>query len=190
MGFGAKFLSYPMSEQATPSPPSADFIAQVTRSQRVLHSFILSLVWSASDADDVLQETNLVLWQKAADFDPTREFMPWAMRFAQFQALAHLKKRRRSRLAFDDALLAQIADEAVAAAAEGDTRRLALHGCLEKLPADQRSLIAARYEPGGSVNELAAARGTTPKALSELLRRIRRSLLLCVERTLSRQALS
>ncbi len=177
-----------MSEQVTPSPPSADFIAQVTRSQRLLHSFILSLVWSPSDADDVLQETNLVLWQKAAEFDPARDFMPWAMRFAQFQALAHLQRRRRSRLAFDDALLAQIADEAVAAAGVGEARRLALHACLAKLPDDQRRLIAARYEPGGSVNALAAARGTTPKALSELLRRIRRALLLCMERSLSRQA--
>jgi len=38
------------------------------------------MVRNAADADDVLQETNLVLWRKTADFDPAREFMPWAMR--------------------------------------------------------------------------------------------------------------
>jgi RNA polymerase sigma-70 factor (ECF subfamily) len=188
MSFGAKLEFNPMSEQATPSPPSADFIAHVTRSQRVLHSFILSLVWSASDADDVLQETNLVLWRKAAEFDPAREFLPWAMRFAQFQALAYLKRRQRSKLAFDDALLDQLATEAIAETAETDARRAALSSCLEKLPADHRRLLAGRYEPAGSVNALAAARGTTPKALSELLRRIRQALLLCIERTLARDA--
>lgn len=171
-----------------PVPPSAEFIAHVTRAQRMLHSFILSMVWNVADADDVLQETNLVLWRKAAEFDPTREFLPWAMRCAQFQALAHLKRRHRSKLVFDDALLDQLAAEAIAEAAEAEQRRAALASCLEKLPADHRRLIAGRYEPAGSVNALAAARSTTPKALSELLRRIRQALLLCIERTLARQA--
>lgn len=176
---------------ATPAdfqPPSADFIAAVTRSQRVLHSFILTLVWTAADADDVLQETNLVLWRKAAEFDATRDFLPWAMRCAQFQAMAHLKKCQRSKLSFDDALLGQIADEAIAAPEETDLRRLALSSCLEKLPPEQRRILAERYEPGGCVNTLAAARATSPKALSEQLRRIRKTLQLCIERSLAREA--
>jgi RNA polymerase sigma-70 factor, ECF subfamily len=49
-------------------------------------------------------------------------------------------------------------------------------------------LIARRYQPGGSVNALSGERGTTPKALSEMLRRIRHSLLLCIERTLAQEA--
>ncbi len=179
-----------MSLPENPAPPSAEFISDVTRSQRVLHAFILSMVRDAADADDVLQETNIVLWRKAAEFDPQREFLPWAMRVAQFQALAHLKKNRRGRAAFDDELLALVADEAVAECGEADARRVALAGCLQKLPPEHRALIARRYEPGGSVNEMAAERGSTPKALSEMLRRIRHSLMLCIERTLAREARS
>ena len=177
-----------MSDPIEPRPPSAKFVEHVTRSQRVLHSFILTMVWNVTDADDVLQETNLVLWRKAAEFDPAREFMPWAMRCAQLQALACLKRRQRSKLVFDDALLDQLAAESIAEAKETDARRAAMTACLEKLPADHRRLLAGRYEPDGSVNDLAAARGTTPKALSELLRRIRHTLLLCIERTLAREA--
>jgi len=51
---------------------SAEFVAQITRYQRQLHSFILSMVWNPAEADDVLQETNLVLWEKAAEFDAGR----------------------------------------------------------------------------------------------------------------------
>ena len=50
---------------------SAEFAVQMTKCQRKLHAFIVSLVWNPADADDVLQETNLVLWQKAAEFDVT-----------------------------------------------------------------------------------------------------------------------
>ena len=138
--------------------PSAEFIGAVTRAQWVLHAFILSMVRNAADADDVLQETNIVLWRKAAEFDPAREFMPWAMRCAQLQAMAHLKKKQRARVAFDDELLALVADEAVEEFAESDARRVALAGCLQKLPAEQRALIAQRYEPGGSVNEMEIGR--------------------------------
>ncbi|MEO6742799.1 MAG: sigma-70 family RNA polymerase sigma factor [Chthoniobacteraceae bacterium] len=177
-----------MPDPSQPVPPSAEFIGHVTRAQRVLHAFILSMVRNAADADDVLQETNIVLWRKAGEFDPTREFMPWAMRCAQWQAMAHLKKRQRSRVTFDDELLALVADEAVAEFTEADARRVALAGCLQKLPDEQRALIAQRYEPGGSVNEMAAERGSTPKALSEMLRRIRHSLMLCIEHTIAKEA--
>jgi RNA polymerase sigma-70 factor, ECF subfamily len=169
-------------------PPSAEFIAQVTRAQRALHAFILSMVRHAADADDVLQETNIVLWRKAGEFDPAREFMPWALRVAQLQALANLKTKQRSRLIFDDELLTLIADEAIAEVSEAEARRMALAGCLQKLNAEQRALVAQRYEPGGSVNEMAEERGTTPKALSEMLRRIRAALQLCIERTLAEEA--
>ncbi len=185
MGFGAlRLIPFKMSE--TPPPP-AEFIAQITRSQRVLHAFIVSLVFHAADADDVLQEANIVLWRKAGEFDPTRDFLPWAMRIAQFQAMAHLKKKRRSRMSFDEELLALVAEEAIAEAGEADARRVALAGCLQKLPEDHRALVAQRYEPSGCVNDLAQRRGVTPKALSETLRRIRHGLLLCIERTLAQQ---
>ena len=85
---------------------SAEFVTQITRAQRQLHAFILSMVWNPAEADDVLQETNLVLWEKSGEFDGSRPFLPWAMRFAQLQAMAWLKRRQRQqdRLVFDDEL--------------------------------------------------------------------------------------
>jgi RNA polymerase sigma-70 factor (ECF subfamily) len=177
-----------MSDKNPPSPPSADFLSRVTRAQRSLYAFILTLVRQPADADDVLQETNLVMWRKANEFDATRDLMPWAMRIAQLQAMAHLKRQRRIPASFDEALLAVLADEAIAEAKELDPRRRALAGCLQKLPGHQRELIATRYEPGGSVKELALQAGKTPKAISEMLRRIRQVLLECIEQTVAREA--
>ncbi|MCA9155552.1 MAG: sigma-70 family RNA polymerase sigma factor, partial [Planctomycetales bacterium] len=177
-----------MTQPAEPTP-SAEFIGHVTRAQRTLYAFILSLLCRPEDAEDVLQETNVVLWTKAGEFDASREFLPWALRIAQLQAMAHRKRHAQRRWVFDDTLLASIADQAARQAdASGDGRRSALVGCLRKLPDDQRQLVARRYEPGGSVNQLAEQRGVSPKALSESLRRIRRTLLQCIERTLAREA--
>jgi RNA polymerase sigma-70 factor (ECF subfamily) len=167
---------------------SAEFVAQITRVQRQLHAFILSVVWDVAEADDVLQETNLVLWQKAAEYDPARDFLPWAMRFAKLQTMAWLKRRKRFPLAFDDELLEQMAAQALGAASQLDARRAALADCLQKLSESHRALIAVRYEPESSVKALAEARHTTPCALSQMLRRIRQSLLDCVAKTLAEEA--
>jgi RNA polymerase sigma-70 factor (ECF subfamily) len=170
----------------TDSPP-ADFIAHLTGSQRHLHAFIQSLIWHPADADDVLQEANLVLWRKAGEFDSTRPFLPWAMRIAQLQAMAWLGNRVRSQRRFSDTLLETIAAEAISetAGAGNELRNRALGDCLQRLSPAHRELVARRYQPGGCVNEVAAERGSSPKAVSEMLRRIRLGLLACIERTLS-----
>jgi RNA polymerase sigma-70 factor (ECF subfamily) len=167
-------------------PVPAEFMAQITRSQRQLHAFILSMVWNPADADDVLQETNLVLWEKMTEFDASRAFLPWAMRFAQLQTLAWLKRHRRQqlRVVFDDDLAQLLADEAAQEETVFEDRRQALATCLQKLPAEQCELIGRRYEPDGSVNAIAESLGSTPKAISERLRRIRHALLQCIQRTL------
>ena len=172
-------------------PASAEFVVQITHSQRQLHAFILSLVWNPAEADDVLQETNLALWEKAAEFDGSRPFLPWAMRFAQLQTMAWLKRhQRQQRVVFDHDLVAMLADEAAADEAVFEARRRALAACLSKLPAQQRKLIARRYEPDASVNAMAESGGITPKAVSDRLRRIRQALLACIEKSLAEEALA
>jgi RNA polymerase sigma-70 factor (ECF subfamily) len=161
--------------------PSAEFINQVTRSQRHLHAFIQTMIWHPTDADDVLQETNLVLWRKVDDFDPTRPFMPWAMRIAQLQAMAWLKTRSRAKQRMADVLLETLAAESIEEADEMEPRRVALADCLLHLSPEHRELIARRYEPDGCVNDVAEERGSTPKAVSEMLRRIRHNLMVCID---------
>lgn len=167
---------------------SAEFIAQFTRAQRQLLTFILSVVWNPAEAEDVLQETNLVLWQKSGEFDPARPFLPWAIRFAQLQTMAWLKKRQRQRVFASEKLIALIADEVTAESRVLEQRLGALADCLQKLRPEQRALVAKRYEPGGSVAALSAAAKATPKAMSERLRRIRLGLLDCIEQALAREA--
>lgn len=178
----------PESNQAEIPAPSAEFIEQVTRAQRPLHAFVLSLVRNVADADDVLQETNLVLWRKSAEFEPGTNFDAWAFRIAQFQVMAFRKRAQRSKLHFDDGLLELLAADAADEFGRGhDARQNALSACLQKLKPDQRKLIAVRYEPGGCVNDIAASQGRSPKAVSEALRRIRRTLMTCIESTLAKE---
>ena len=170
-------------------PASDDFVALLTGSQRKLHAYIFSLVWNPADADDILQETNIVLLKKSAEYDTSRQFLPWAFTIARFQALAGLKRRQRLRFVFDEALAMFLADEAAREDPVLEARRLALANCLQKLPTAQRDLLVRRYQPQAVVGDMATALGLTLKALSDRLRRIREKLLDCISRTLAEEAL-
>ena len=161
--------------------PSERFVREMTRCQNSVFAYILSLVPNPDSARDILQETNVVLWQKAEQFDDETEFMAWACTVARYEVLAYRRDHQRDRHLFDEALLIQVADDAVALPLDPDERTRAFEDCLEGLPPGQRELIAARYQPGASVKAMAEARGQTAAGLSVSLSRIRKSLADCVE---------
>jgi RNA polymerase sigma-70 factor (ECF subfamily) len=177
-----------MEDHSTHEPPSLRYLELVTQSQRTLYSVLWSLLREVHDVDDVLQETNAVLWQKASEYDPSRAFLPWALRIAQLQVMAFRKRQQRSRLMFDEELVASLVEESILHVEHADRRRHALVECLQKLTPEQRDLVLRRYEPGGAVTQLAEEQGRSPKAVSEALRRIRAALLKCIEQTLAREA--
>lgn len=163
----------------------SQFVERLTAAQSALYGSIHTLLAGAADAADVLQETNRVLWRKAAAYDPARPFLPWALTVARFEVLAHRKRQARDRLVFDDALLDQIAAEYERQSAHGGALQ-ALERCLQKLPAAQRELVDRRYLHGESVNAIAGRQGRAANAVSALLYRIRSLLADCVDHTLAK----
>lgn len=164
----------------------SEFVERLTEAQSTLYGAIYTLLAGKPEVADVLQETNRVLWRKAATYDPARPFLPWALAVARFEVLAHRKRQSRDRLVFDDALLAQIAEEYERQSAH-DGALHALERCLQKLPAAQRELVDQRYLRGESVNDIAARQGRGANAVSALLYRIRNLLAECVDRTLTKE---
>ena len=59
------------------------FIGHVMEHQRELYAFILSMLPNLTEADDVLQETNMVLWRKREEFEPGTNFGAWARTVAR-----------------------------------------------------------------------------------------------------------
>lgn len=166
--------------------PGADAVAQITKAQRPLFAYIRSLVYPWGNADDVLQEVNLVLWRKANEFDGRGKYLTWACRIAYLQVLAHRKKVNRERFVpFDEITLADLAGPLVEKVGEIDRRLAALRSCISTLPFDAQRLITMRYAKEGSVQNIATNTGRTPESIRVTLHRIRKALLACVERKLA-----
>jgi RNA polymerase sigma-70 factor, ECF subfamily len=169
------------------NPAVGEFVRRLTGCQPRLYAYIMTLVLDPHEADDVLQQANLVMWEKLDEFLVCENFDGLACRVAYFQVMAYRRdrSRQRRRLLFDDQLI-----ESLATAAGGKTDGFqgylaALRDCMAKLPDVQRELVRRRYEPGGSVNSIAADRGDSPNNVSASLYRIRKLLLACIRENLA-----
>ena len=79
---------------------SIEYSQKMTSIQKSLYAFILSLIPNRVEAEDILQETNLILCQKAEEYDPNGHFQGWAFKIARFQVMKHQTNRKRSKIHF------------------------------------------------------------------------------------------
>lgn len=158
------------------------FVQNLTKAQGLLYGYILTLLPQRDLAADVLQETNLVLWRKAAEFVPGTNFTAWSCRVAYYQVRAFLTNKARDRHCFDDVLLSKLAARAETHADDMDSRQARLCRCLTKLSPRDHELILARYSKGSSVKTMAGRLQKTENSVSRSLYRIRKLLLECVRR--------
>ena len=163
-----------------------EFVRLLGQNQRRLFLYVLCLVSDWNDAEEVVQETSLVLWREFVGFEPGTNFAAWACRVAFHQVLAWRKRRQRDRLQFSDAFLEAVAEETATDLDRLEERARALAGCVEKLPREQRDLLRRRYTQGETVEGIARACGRTVEAVYRALSRIRHALHECVTRTLER----
>jgi len=159
-----------------------EFVLALTEAQARLYAFVYKRLLNVELARDVLQETNLVLWRRASEFQPGTHFMAWAYRIAHFQILALRQKQAREKLVFSDELLQLLVEEEVETSELKQDRLTALQHCLDQAGDQPRALIAKRYAEGMAVQEIARRIGKSANAVSRSLYRIRLALLECVER--------
>ncbi|MCO6042827.1 sigma-70 family RNA polymerase sigma factor [Aeoliella sp. ICT_H6.2] len=164
------------------------FIQLLTDEQPKLLNYIAMLLGDPHSARNVLQDTNLVIWRKSADFEMGTSFSAWTRKIAFWQVQAYVRDQKRDRHVFSDELLAQLAgqeDEFVLD--EEDTRRIALRHCLPQLSRSHLDLIRQRYEEDTPIAVLAKRSGKSAPAIRMGLMRLRRVLLRCIQKELGYQ---
>lgn len=164
------------------------YVTLLVEHQDRLRAYIYTLLPGSQEVSDVLQNTNAVLWQKRQKFEHGTNFLAWAFNIARYQVKhQHGRNKRDGKLVFSDQLLEHIADSAPT---ESPRNRLldALERCMAKLSGDQQKIVQARYTHGQSLEQHAENLGCTAGSLRTSLHRLRDSLKLCVENTLTKQS--
>jgi RNA polymerase sigma-70 factor (ECF subfamily) len=162
----------------------------MTQHQRRIFSYIYALVPNRTSAEDILQETSLVVCEKFDQFRPGSDFVAWACQIAYWEVRRARQKFARAKVVFDQEVVDAVAQTAAEMAAEVDERHDALAHCLQRLNPRDRELVLSRYEPGGGVEVAAQRSGRSLEAAYKALGRLRKLLLDCVTNRLAMEGAS
>jgi RNA polymerase sigma-70 factor, ECF subfamily len=164
--------------------PTADqqrFLSLFLRSEREIFRYVAALVPNVTDAEDIVQQTALALWQKFDAYDPALPFTPWACRFALNKARQWIERRQRWQALLAHGLAEELAHRRQELQPEFERRLRHLEACLRKLPPEQRLLVEGYYYDRTPIESLAGRAGRTTAATYKMLQRIRQALQHCVE---------
>jgi RNA polymerase sigma-70 factor (ECF subfamily) len=136
--------------------------------------FAARLLKDESEAEDVVQETCLRLWQHARDYAPTARVTTWLHRIAHNLAIDRLRARGRLKPLPDED---DMPDSARQPSLIDEKRRaLALEEALAGLPERQAAAVVLVHLHGLTGTEAADVLGVGAEALESLLARGRRAL--------------
>jgi RNA polymerase sigma-70 factor (ECF subfamily) len=183
------------------SPPAADvpcdpvpeksklFLPLFIRSERRIYAYIITLVPRRADADDLLQEASLVMWDKFDAASPPSDFLAWGRRIAYHKVLDFYKKSRRLQSSLSQLFLQRISESAAdpGLVPQLEDRREALAACVEKLSPRGRELLTCRFIEGATTQTTAERVGRSVEAVYKSLAKLRQTLFQCVQRMIARE---
>ncbi|MCW5549913.1 MAG: sigma-70 family RNA polymerase sigma factor [Opitutaceae bacterium] len=156
------------------------FGALYDRFSRPLYATALRILNDASEAEDLLQDVFLALWEKAGDFEPGRgTAFSWAVTFTRNRAIDRIRMRRRRAELLDQSAPADIgyADDSgpdSADQAASSEQSSLVRSAMASLPPEQRAALELAFFSGLTQQEI-AARLSEP--LGTVKARIRRGLI-------------
>lgn len=166
--------------------PNEQLVGLLLKYHKRIYGFILTLVPNLSDAEDILQESALVMCRRFREFQSGTSFLAWAITIARNQIYSYRKKQyNHSKLQFNEDVTSELISFTAEKIQFMDKRIHALEECLQKLNHNDKKIIEHRYETGAKIRDIARQSGRPEQGLYKSVARIHNLLRLCVERTLS-----
>jgi RNA polymerase sigma-70 factor, ECF subfamily len=159
-----------------------EFVRLLTQYSSRIFGFVLALCVNRSDAEDLFQNTSVLLWEKFDNYTPGTNFLAWACRTAYFEVLHHRRKARRV-MTLSDAAWESLAADALQVNERPDDHHERLAICLDKLSTGDRELLEQKYFSQRSVADIAERCSRSVHSIYRSLSRIHSTLLQCMRRT-------
>jgi RNA polymerase sigma-70 factor, ECF subfamily len=152
-----------------------------------IFGYIRTLVVHQADAEDLLQDTAAVLWKKFSEYQVGSNFLAWAMSVARFEVQRFRREQKHNVLHFSAAFCDVLAADTVAESVRLREVQRLFDECIEKLPAADHDLLVLHYSSDATTASLAARLGRPASTIYDAIRRGRRALVDCVQRSLDKE---
>ncbi|MGD9635365.1 MAG: sigma-70 family RNA polymerase sigma factor [Pirellulales bacterium] len=173
------------AESPLSAPPTCSLVGLIQRHQAGIWRYVRYLGATASEADDLTQETFLAVARSDFEERDLQQTAAYLRSVARNQLLV-LRRRQRRQVSTVEVEAA----EAVWAASAGEDGSLsdylaALRECTDELSGRPRDAIELHYRSGASREAIAERLEMKPDGVKSLLRRTRELLRECVERKIN-----
>ncbi len=169
------------------SSKTNEFLRLLMANQKRIYAFILALVPNHQDADDLFQETVLLMWSRFDSFTSGTSFVAWGCTIARYQILSVRKRHSVRSTRFSEAAMELLYRESGQFVEQIDSRIQALRVCIGKLAQSDHELICMRYRDEASIKSIAEQMGRSIQSVYKRMTRIHDALLRCVRRAVSRE---
>jgi RNA polymerase sigma-70 factor (ECF subfamily) len=158
-------------------------VKYLIRYKDVLEGMLTAMVGDSHAAEDLFQDTAVILTRKREEVPEDCPFLAWSRAVAFNVACDYRKKTTRRKVVFLDTEALDALGKAFQELdpASWDSRSEALRQCADTLPERQREILRLKYEKNFSVDDVAASLSTSRGAVDTMLYRIRQALTRCVE---------
>lgn len=149
-----------------------------------LFGVCLRILSDRQEAEDVLQEVYLTVWNKAGVFEPAKASpITWLVAIARNRAIDRLRSGAQRRRSAPIEAADDVSDPAPGAAAllESADEQSRLRGCLDQLEKPQAAAIRAAFLDGFTYDELAERMGVPLGTMKSWIRRSLLKLRACLD---------
>lgn len=170
-----------MSEKNDPDSHVAEVQGLFIKHQPAVRGFILSMIPDFSLADDLVQETFLVVTKKAHTFEMGTSFLAWVRSIARYKVLETLRQHSRRNCFLSEEVLEALVVEQEHLSTNTDICLQHLATCISKLAPQARKAIELRYRRDCRPPEVARLMGCTMQSANVTLSRARAFLRNCLD---------
>jgi RNA polymerase sigma-70 factor (ECF subfamily) len=144
------------------------------------------IVIDHDDADDVVQNTFIKVWEKLIDFREDSQFYTWLYRVATNEALSFLNKKKANLNISMEELQEQLSDGLISSTYfDGNKLEMVLQQAILSLPEKQRLVFNMRYYDNLKYEEMEAILGTSVGGLKASYHHAVKKIELIVRQTLN-----
>jgi RNA polymerase sigma-70 factor (ECF subfamily) len=169
----------------TESSKTNEFLRLLMANQRRIYAFIMTMVPNHGDAEDLFQETVLLMWSKFDSFTPGTSFAAWGYTIARYQILSVRKRHSTRGVLFSQTAAELLQNESDRFTEQTDSRMQALRLCIDKLGQRDYELICMRYRDEVTIKSIAQQMGRSVQGIYKRIARIHDALLRCVRKAIS-----
>ena len=174
----------------TESSKVNEFLRLIMANQKPIYAVILGMIPNRDDAEDIFQETVLVMWSKFDSFERGTSFTAWGIKIAKYKIFQAHRRNVRNNYRFSQAAFESLQGKSDNFVKNIERRMQALRKCVRKLSKRDYDLVQMRYENELAIKAIAERLGRSVQSIYKRMARINDSLIRCIRRMLAMEEMT